>query len=57
MIRVKTVSKFISELSDIAGMGIRRTTPYHAMANGMAERFNQSLLKKLETLEEAGKLD
>ena len=28
-----------------------RTTPYHAMGNGMTERFNRSLLDMLGTLE------
>ena len=45
-------SKLIKELCDIA-----RTTPYHAMDNGQVERFNQTLLQMLGTLEEYQKSD
>ena len=44
-------SKVIKELCKIAGTAKTRTTPYHPMGNGSCERFNQSLLKMLGTLE------
>ena len=34
-----------------------RTTPYHPMGNGQCERFNQTLLKMLGTMEEYQKSD
>ncbi len=50
-------SRLIQELCDIAGIQKSRTTPYHPMGNGMVERFNQTLLKMLGTLEEHEKSD
>ena len=50
-------SKIIKELCAIAGMNKSRTTPYHAMGNGMCERFNRTLLNMLGTLEEHQKVD
>ena len=50
-------SKLIKELCDIAGVEKSRTTPYHAMGNGQVERFNQTLLQMLGTLEEYQKSD
>lgn len=50
-------SDLIKELCQLAGMVKSRTTPYHPMGNGMVERFNQTLLKMLGTLEEENKAD
>ena len=37
-------SSLIKELCKLAGVEKSRTTPYHAMGNGMVERFNHTLL-------------
>ena len=50
-------SNVIKELCSLAGVDKSRTTPYHPMGNGMVERFNQTLLKMLGTLEEHQKHD
>ncbi|MCU7858926.1 MAG: DDE-type integrase/transposase/recombinase, partial [Candidatus Thiodiazotropha sp. (ex Lucinoma kastoroae)] len=50
-------SNVIKELCSLAGVGKSRTTPYHPMGNGMTERFNQTLLKMLGTLEDRQKED
>ncbi|MCG8030631.1 MAG: DDE-type integrase/transposase/recombinase, partial [Candidatus Thiodiazotropha taylori] len=50
-------SKLIKELCEIAGVEKSHTTPYHAMGNGQVERFNQTLLQMLGTLEEYQKSD
>ena len=50
-------SKLIKEHCQLAGIEKSRTTPYHAMGNGMVERFNQTLLKMLGTLEDHQKAD
>ena len=50
-------SKLIQELCLIAGVEKSHTTPYHAMGNGQVERFNQTLLQMLGTLEEYQKSD
>ena len=44
-------SSVIQELCKLAGVEKSRTTPYHSMGNGMVERFNQTLLNMLGTLE------
>ena len=44
-------SKVIRELCELMGMAKSRTTPYHAMGNGIVERFNRTLLQMLGTLE------
>ena len=50
-------SNVIKELCSLAGVEKSRTTPYHPMGNGMVERFNQTLLNMLGTLEENQKED
>ena len=50
-------SSVIKELCKLAGVDKSRTTPYHPMGNGMVERFNQTLLNMLGTLEEHQKSD
>ena len=43
-------SHVIRELCKFAGISKSHTTPYHAMGNGICERFNRSLLQMLGTL-------
>ncbi|KAL5011209.1 hypothetical protein ScPMuIL_011709, partial [Solemya velum] len=50
-------SQVIKELCHIAGVKKTRTTPYHPQSNGMTERFNQSLISMLGTLENHQKAD
>ncbi|MCG7878036.1 MAG: DDE-type integrase/transposase/recombinase [Candidatus Thiodiazotropha taylori] len=50
-------SQLIKELCQIAKVEKSRTTPYHPMGNGQVERFNQTLLQMLGTLEEYQKSD
>ena len=50
-------SNLIKELCSLAGVEKSRTTPYHPMGNGMVERFNQTLLNMLGTLEDHQKQD
>ena len=50
-------SKVIKKLCGIAGVLKTRTTPYHPMGNGMVERFNQTLLNMMGTLNEKQKGD
>ena len=47
----------IKELCKLAGVKKSRTTPYHAMGNGMVERFSHTLLNMLGTLEDHKKED
>ena len=44
-------SSIIRELCEIMGMEKSRTTIYHAVGNGMTERFNRTLISMLGTLE------
>ena len=50
-------SNLIKELCTIADVEKSRKTPYHPMGNGQVERFNQTLLQMLGTLEESKKSD
>ena len=50
-------SRLIKELCKLAGVKKTRTTPYHPMGNGSAERFNLTLLRILGTLDEDKKSD
>ena len=50
-------SKVIKELCSLAGIQKSHTSPYHAMGNGMVERFNRSLLGMLGTMSEEQKKD
>lgn len=50
-------SSVIRELCKIAGVKKSRTTPYHPMGNGQVERFNQTLLKMMGTLDDEQKKD
>ena len=50
-------SNTIKKLCQIAGIQKTRTTPYHAMGNGMVERFNKTLLNMMGTLPEQQKSD
>ena len=50
-------SNLIKELGTIADVEKSGTTPYHPMGNGQVERFNQTLLQMLGTLEESKKSD
>ena len=50
-------SKLIKELCQIARVEKSRTTLYHPMGNGQVERFNQTLLQMLGTIEEYQKSD
>ena len=49
--------KVIRQLCKIGGIKKIRTTPYHPMGNGQVERFNQTLLQMLGTLENSKKSD
>ena len=48
-------SSVIQELCKPGEISKSRTTPYHPQGNGMAERFNSTLLNMLETLEDKSK--
>ena len=50
-------SSVIRELCILVGVEKSRTTPYHAVGNGVVERFNQTLLNMLGTLEGRKKED
>ena len=44
-------SAIIKSVCKISGMEKSRTTPYHAMGYGACERFNQTLISMLQTLD------
>ena len=50
-------SQTIKELCQLAGIQKSRTTLYHPMGNGIAERLNSTLLNMMGTLEPVKKLD
>lgn len=50
-------SAVIQELCKLANIQKSRTTPYHPQGNGMPERFNETLLNMLGTLEDGRKRD
>ena len=50
-------SETIRHLCELANVKKSRTTPYHPIGNGQVERFNQTLLNMLGTLESAQKAD
>ena len=51
------VCHVIEELCKITGIERSTTTPYHPMGNGITERFNQTILNLLGTLEPKKKKD
>ena len=50
-------SSLIKQLCHLTGIQKSRTTPYHPMGNGQAERFKSALLNMLGTLNPPQKLD
>lgn len=50
-------SRLMKELCELVGIAKSRTTPAHAMGNGMCERFNRTLLNMLGTLDTEAKRD
>ena len=50
-------SKVIQHLCKARGIKKTRTTPYYPMGNGQVERFNQTLLRMLGTLDNSKKSD
>ena len=44
-------STLIKEMCTLHGLEKSRTTPYHPMGNGMTEKFNQTLIRMLRTLQ------
>ncbi|XP_033756228.1 uncharacterized protein LOC117338972 [Pecten maximus] len=50
-------SEVIKQLCKVAGVKKTRTTPYHPMGNGSAERLNKTLIGMLATLDESQKKD
>ena len=50
-------SQLIKELCDTLGIEKSRTSAYHPMSNGIAERFNRTLISMIGTLENEKKRD
>ncbi len=50
-------SKLMKEVCAVTNIARSRTTPYHAMGNGMCERFNRTLIGMLGTLQSNEKSD
>ena len=48
-------SRLFAELHRLAGIESSNTTPYHAMGNGKAERFNRTLINMLKSIPESEK--
>ena len=48
-------SNLMKEMCTVLGIEKSHTTPYHAMGNGLCEKFNQTLIGMLKTLEEEKK--
>ena len=43
-------NKLFKRLSEITGVKLSRTTPYHTMGNGLCERMNRTIMNMLKTL-------
>ncbi|MES9879749.1 MAG: DDE-type integrase/transposase/recombinase, partial [Sedimenticola sp.] len=50
-------SKLMKEVCEVTSIARSRTTPYHAMGNGMCERFNRTLIGMLGSLQGKDKAD
>ena len=51
------VSKLFHEMCKMAGISKSRTSPYHAMGNGLVERYNRTLINMLGCLDPKKKAD
>ena len=48
-------SDLLADLNKLAGIETSRTTPYHPMGNGKAERFNRTLINMLKSIPKSEK--